>query len=90
MINFIIIGIAVMIVVGFLSSYLIKKNPSTNSYILPGTIVTLISLVIAIASHFTTDGWNAMGFAFLFVFVAVASVIGTLIGKSVGNDNRFS
>lgn len=84
MINFMLIGIAVIIVVALLASYLMKKNPSKKSYILPGTILTFISLVAAIVSFITEGGWDAMGYAFLFVSVAIASLIGTLIGKSFG------
>jgi len=87
MMNFIFIGIAVLIIVGFSSSYLIKKNPSKNSYALPGVILTLISLVIAIVSYFTTDGWTSMGFGFLFVFIAIFSLIGTLMGKNYGKSS---
>lgn len=85
-----VIGIAVLLVVAALAAYLRKKNPSKKSYILPGTILTVVSFVLAGVSFFTESGWDAMGYGILFVFVAVASVIGTLIGKSFGNDNRFS
>jgi F0F1-type ATP synthase membrane subunit a len=81
---FVVIGIAVIIVVALLASYLMKKNPSKKHYILPGTVLTVISFVFAIVSFFTEGGWNAIGYEILFVFVAIASLIGTIIGKSFG------
>lgn len=80
------IGLVVIIVVTVLTAYLLKKNPSNKSYILPGTILTLISLVLALVTFFTEGGWDGMGYAFLFVFVAIASLIGTLIGKGIAKS----
>ena len=78
---FIGIGVVVIIAVAFLAAYLVKKNPSKKHYVLPGTILTVISLIVAIVSYFTDDGWSAMGYGILFVFVAIASFLGTILGK---------
>lgn len=78
------IAIGVIIAVAILSSYLLRKNPSKNHYILPGTILTVITLGVAIISYFTMDGWSIMGFFILFVFVGMASFIGTILGKISG------
>ncbi len=80
------IGLVVIIVVTFFAAHLLKKNPSKKSYTLPGTILTLLSLVIALVTFFTEGGWDGMGYAFLFVFVAIASLIGTLIGKGIAKS----
>ncbi|MBD8007582.1 YesK family protein [Bacillus norwichensis] len=76
------IAIGVIIIVAILSSYLLKKNPSKNYYIFPGSISTIITLVVAIISYFIMDGWSTMGYLILFVFVGIASFIGTILGKS--------
>ena len=78
---FIVIALGVMIVVSLLASYLEEKNPSKKHFILPGTILTVISLIVAIVSYFTDDGWSSMGYGILFVFVAIASFLGTILGK---------
>lgn len=79
-----VIGVVVILVVALLAAYLMKKSPSKKHYILPGTVLTVISFVFAIVSFFTEGGWDAMGYGILFVFVAIASLIGTVIGKSFG------
>ena len=87
---FYITGIAVGIVVCVLSAILARKNPSKKMYLLPGVILTSISLVIAIATFFTGgDSWSNMGYGILFVFVAIASVLGTVIGKVLGRKTDY-
>ena len=87
---FYITGIAVGIVVCVLSAILARKNPSKKMYLLPGVILTSISLVIAIATFFTGgDSWSNMGYGILFVFVAIASVLGTAIGKVLGGKTDY-
>ena len=83
-------GIVVGIVVCVLSSILARKNPSKKNYLLPGVILTSISLVIASVTFFTGgDSWSNMGYGILFVFVAIASVLGTAIGKLLGGKTDF-
>ncbi|WP_419883595.1 YesK family protein [Peribacillus sp. B-H-3] len=83
--NFIIITVILMIVIAALASYLLKKNPSKKTYTLPGLILTALSLIAAIASHFTGDGWSVMGYSILFAAVAIASLIGTMAAKMFTN-----
>jgi len=61
-------------------------NPSKIYYLFPGTILTGLSLLVAIVSFFTVDGWSIMGYFFLFVFIAASSLIGTFIGKKFAHD----
>ncbi|WP_341302193.1 YesK family protein [Lysinibacillus sp. FSL H8-0500] len=79
---FIITGIAVIIMVYFFASKLSKKNPSKKHYILPGLILTVASLIVAITTYFIGDNpWSNMGYGILFIFVAIASLLGTLLGR---------
>lgn len=79
---FIAIGVGVIVVVYFFASILTKKTPSKKHYILPGLILTTVSLIIAIVTHFIgDDAWSSMGYAILFIFVAIASFLGTFLAK---------
>ncbi|MDX8367101.1 YesK family protein [Cytobacillus sp. IB215665] len=71
--------VAVIIIVGFSSTLVSKRKPTL--YWLPGTILSVITLAFAIISFFTLNGWDAMGFFFLFISVLFGSVIGTFIVK---------
>ena len=83
-------GVVVAIVVCLLSSILARKNPSQKTYVLPGVILTAISLVVAIVTFFTgEDSWSNMGYGIMFVFVAIASVLGTAIGKVLGGKTDY-
>ena len=87
---FYIAGIAVVIVVGLLSAILARKNPSKKTYLLPGVILTAVSLLVAIVTFFIgSDGWSNMGYSILFIFVAVASLLGTAVGKTLGGKTDY-
>ncbi|GIN90127.1 hypothetical protein J22TS1_11780 [Siminovitchia terrae] len=49
---------------------------------MPGAILTIITLVVAIISYFAMDDWSTMGYFILFVFVGIASFMGTILGKN--------
>ena len=87
-------GIVLTIVVAIMATYLKKKYPTKKVYMLPGGILTVISLIIAVISFLTVGGWNAFGYSILFTFVAEASIIGTVIGMIIGkrleNHSEFS
>ncbi|MED4164453.1 YesK family protein [Halalkalibacterium halodurans] len=79
---FFLVGAVVVVAVYVLASILAKKSPSKKHYVLPGVILTVVSLALAVTMYFTgTDGWSSIGYGILFVFVAVASLLGTILGK---------
>ncbi|WP_455660665.1 YesK family protein [Pradoshia sp.] len=83
-------GIAVVITVGLLSGILARKHPSKKTYLLPGIILTAVSLLVAIITFFRgSDGWSYIGYSLLFIFVAVGSLLGTAIGKTVGGKADY-
>ncbi|WP_083392052.1 YesK family protein [Bacillus sp. MUM 13] len=79
--NLIIITVILIIVIAALASYLLKKYPSKKTFTLPGLILTTLSLIAAIVSYLTADGWTVMGYSILFAAVAIASLIGTAAAK---------
>lgn len=75
--TFVYIFLATIIAVGIISVYLRKKNISM--YWIPGAILIGISFTIAVVSFFTLNGWDSMGFFFLFLSITLGTVIGTVL-----------
>lgn len=79
---FFLVGAVVLVGIYIMSSILAKKIPYKKHYALPGVILTVITLVVAITMYFTgSDGWSNLGYGILFLFVAVGSLLGTFLGK---------
>lgn len=78
---FIGIGVVTIIIVFLSVLFLTKKYSSKDYFLLPGAILSILAFIVAIVSFFTTGGFDAMGYGILFIFVAVASVVGTISGK---------
>ncbi|MGM9968076.1 MAG: YesK family protein [Rummeliibacillus sp.] len=73
--TFVYIFITTIILVGAVSTYLRKKNFST--FWIPAAVLIGISLIVAVVSYFTLDGWRSMGFFFLFFSITLGAIIGT-------------
>lgn len=76
---FVYIFAATVILVAVTATIPRKKN--LGRYWMPGVVLTSISLIIAVVSYFTLNGWGSMGFFFLFISVAIGSGIGTVISS---------
>lgn len=87
---FYISGIVVAIVVGTLSTILASSNPTNKTYLLPGVILTGVTLFVVIASFLIgSDGWSNIGYGILFIFVVIASLLGTVAGKILGGKTDY-
>ncbi|MFD0768952.1 YesK family protein [Bacillus sp. CGMCC 1.60114] len=76
---FVYIFIATIIVVAVSSALLRKKNPRLTW--VPGVVLSVVSFVVAIISYFTLNGWDSMGFFFMFISVLIGSLLGTVVAK---------
>ncbi|MEK3798383.1 hypothetical protein MHI18_08980 [Peribacillus sp. FSL H8-0477] len=86
---FVLIAVVAVIVVLQSAEYLKRKKPNSRTYLLPGFFLTVLSFILMIVSYFTSsDGWNIMGYFFLFIFVSIASFIGTIVGRKFGMEEE--
>ena len=72
---FIYITLATIIIVTISSTILRRKN--YRKYGIPTALLIGVSFVIAVLSFFTLDGWESMGFFFMFICITIGSLIGT-------------
>lgn len=72
---FIYITLATIIIVTISSTILRRKN--YPKYGMPIALLIGVSFVIAVVSFFTLDGWESMGFFFMFICITIGSLIGT-------------
>lgn len=78
--TFVYIFLATIILVSVVSIYLRKKNFST--FWIPAAFLIGISLIVAVVSYFTLNGWDSMGFFFLFLSITCGAIIGTALSFS--------
>ena len=86
---FFLIAVVALIVVMQSTEYLKRKKPNSRIYLLPGWLLTIITFILMIVTYFTSpDGWAIMGNFFIFIFVFIASVIGTIVGRKFGMEEE--
>lgn len=72
---YIFIGAALFI--GVISGMVKRKY--NRYFLLPGIIISVLSGIVAFVSYFLTNGWDSMGYFFMFISITLGSIVGSIV-----------
>lgn len=74
-------GFVVLVMVYFITAMLVRNYPDKKLYVLPGLVLSVSMIVIALISLLTGENsLSNMGYSLVAFFVTIASLLGTILG----------
>ena len=61
------------------------KRKYNRYFLLPGIIISVLSGIVAFVSYFLTNGWDSMGYFFMFVSITLGSIVGSIFSYFMKN-----